>query len=65
MVQLKDSLPVYFTDIYEVDAILGVVSKEIDRLYGVIYAAFDNLLVCPPSGGDFFYLRFTYHFRRR
>ena len=38
MVQLKDSLPVYFTDIYEVDAILGVVSKEIDRLYGVIYA---------------------------
>ena len=50
MVQLKDSLPVYFTDIYEVDAILGVVSKEIDRLYGVIYAAFDNLSASRATG---------------
>lgn len=43
MVQLKNALPQYFTDIYEVEAILSAVSKELDRLYDVMNRAFGNL----------------------
>ena len=50
MVELKRALPDYFTAVYEVDAVLNAVSKELDRLYAVIDTAFANLSVTTASG---------------
>ena len=50
MVELKRALPDYFTAVYEVDAILNAVSKELDRLYAVIDRAFANLSVTTAEG---------------
>ena len=49
-VELKNALPQYFTDIYEVDAILKAVSNEIGRLYDVMERAFNNLAANKAQG---------------